>query len=127
MPMIPTLSDDETIEIDAKPLAQFILWGANEYGDWKSHFPEGIDPDDVWREITARNVTDVDYEGDGVVAVEGKSLVHQVVDYIPASGGGRFEPPINPPEYVTEEREVWFSIRYTFEDEGFATGEVEIV
>lgn len=116
----------ETVSIDREALAQFVVFSSREFDNWDVYIPEGISDDDVWDGIAARNVTEVDGIDDGV-EVHGEFTVPEVVDRIPAGGGARGEPPINPPEVVTEPREVWFRIEFTFEDLGYAEGSIEVV
>lgn len=116
----------KTVGIYQEALAQFVVYSAQEFDNWELNIPEGVSDDDVWDGITAKNVTEVDSYGDEVEVV-GKFQVREAVDRIPASGGGRLEPPTNPPEVITKERDVYFLIRFTFEDLGYATGTVEVV
>jgi hypothetical protein len=115
----------ETVEINKRELQQFILTISRESNDWEVYVPEHVEEDDVWDGVSTRNVDYVKSEG-GIVEVGGSFIVKEVVDYIKASGGGRFEPPTNPPEVVTEDREAHFVIRFTFEDLGFSEGLVEV-
>lgn len=116
----------ETVEINEKELAQFVLTLAREFDEWELHIPDGVDDDEVWDGINPRNVDYVDSYGDEV-EVGGSFTVREAVGRIPASGGGRLEPPTNPPEVITEEREAHFLVRFTFEDLGYATGSVEVM
>lgn len=116
----------ETVEIDQRAVAQYVLFAAMEQEDIETYIPEGVRDDDVWDGLTANNVEHVDGDGNSVF-IEGRFKVREVVDRIPASGGGRLEPPTNPPEVITEDREAHFLIRFDFEDEGYATGEVEVI
>lgn len=81
---------------------------------------------DLFDRVNVGNVEEVDSTGDGV-EVQGRFHVQEPVDYIPASGGGKLEPPINPPEVVTEEREAFFLVRFVFEDFGLVEcAEIEV-
>ena len=119
------MTQPETVEIDADAIAQFVTFLAPEYDAVRTYIPDGVKERDVWDGLNHKNVDDVDSYGDGV-AVEGSFTVREAVDHIPASGGGKLEPPTNPPETIYEDREVYFYIRFTFEDEGYASGGIEV-
>lgn len=116
----------ETTEINDSALAQFVLFSAKEIADWELNVPGSIETDEIWDGVVAKNVDHVDSLGDGV-EVGGSFEVREVVGRIPASGGGRFDPPTNPPEVITESRKVYFTVRFTFEDLGMADATVEVV
>jgi hypothetical protein len=96
-----------------------------EIGDIDALIPEGVEDDDVWDEITARNVDTVDSYGDRV-EIQGEFTVREAVGRLPASGGGRLEPPTNPPETIYEKRQAYFLLVFEFEDLGYASGSVEV-
>jgi hypothetical protein len=120
-----SMSENKTVEVDQEAIAQFVTFLAPEYDDVETYAPEGIGYDDLWDGVTPRNVDRVESFGNGV-HVEGSFTVRQAVDYIAASGGARGEPPINPPETIWEDREAGFYLRFTFEDEGYMEGEIEV-
>lgn len=101
-----TIEDDSRVSIDARPVAKFALFAAKEWGEWDTYLPEGIELDDVFDHITIGNAEHV-AASDGTVFVEGKAIVQQAVDKIPAGPikNGRA---VNPPEVITEDREVQF-------------------
>jgi hypothetical protein len=78
----------------------------------------------MWDGIHTSNVDYVDSYGDEV-EVGGSFTVPEIVGRIPA-GPNRGYGPINPPEVITEDREAHFVIRFKFEDEGYATGTIEV-
>jgi hypothetical protein len=124
----PEQSDDDRprIDIDEQSLIDFVLSLGHEIGEWDTYLPDGVDPAEARNEVTRRNVDSIDATGDGAVEVRGSFSVPQVVDRIPAGGGARGEPPINPPEVVTKSREGLFTLRFYFEDLGFAEGTIEV-
>jgi hypothetical protein len=114
-----------TTEIDSEPLAQFAIFMAKEIGDIEFFTPEQIDEDAVWEGISVDNAEFVESHGDDVV-VHGSFTAPERVGRIPA-GPNRGYGPINPPEVITEDVSLIFTIQFEFEDEGYASGTVEVM
>lgn len=112
-----------TVSIDQKELAEFVIFNAFEADAVDVHVPEGVERSDVVEGVNRRNVRKVTASGRHV-EVTGDFTVRRHVRTIPASGGGKLEPPTNPPEAVFEEQEMFFSIHYYLEDFGSADGRV---
>ena len=116
----------ETTKINEYSIADFVVTMAKEDDGLEMNIPREVESDDVWDGLTGRNVDRVDSFGNGV-EVEGSYTVREVTGRIPASGGGRFDPPTNPPETLYTEREASFVFQFTFEDIGTVTGSVEVM
>lgn len=112
---------NETIEIESESLIQYILFMGREIAEWETYFPEDLaSEEEAWDGIHPRNVTEIEYLGDGAVEVRGEFTVAVVVDYI----RGSWE---HPPEVKTEQRETLFSLTFWLEDEGYSEGRIEVV
>lgn len=114
----------DTVEVEGESLAQFIITSGKEAGV-EAYIPEGVSEDEVMREISISNVENIHVD-DNAVEVRGEFEVREVADRIPAGGGGKLEPPINPPEVVTRPVKGYFTARFEFEDLGYAELAIEI-
>ena len=109
----------DTVSVDAESLVDFVLNYSKEDGNWTEiTLPNGVEEDDVEDEVCKSNVVNVSGYDDGEVVVTGQFTVHEVVGRIPASGGAKGEPPINPPENETREVEMIFSVHFWFKGLG---------
>ena len=117
-------TDTPTVEVGQNAVAQFVIMHTFESGNIEMQVPEGVERDDVVNAISTSNVERVD-GGEDYVDVEGEFVVRRHVRTIPASGGGKLEPPTNPPEAVYEDQRMGFAFRFKFEDLGIVEGRVE--
>lgn len=115
----------QTVEMDARTVAEYVIFHALEADEIDIYVPEGVESDEVWEGIDAKNVDRVQ-ASDEHVEVDGSFTVRRHVRTIPASGGAKGEPPINPPEAVFEEEDMYFVVHYYFEDFGHAEGVVDV-
>nr|BDD45097.1 hypothetical protein 29 [bacterium] len=118
-----TNTDEEpTVEISEKALADYVIRMAREMAEWETYLPDNLaNEDSVWDEVRLSNVTHVDVYGDAdEVEVGGKFETRVVEDYIRATWW-------DPPVVHTSRRDTFFTIRFTFEDLGHATGTIEVV
>lgn len=114
---------EDTVPVNEETLAEFVIFNAFETDAIEVYVPEGVEGDDVYDGVNPRNVGEVT-ASDRHIEVTGDFTVRRHVRTIPASGGGKLEPPTNPPEAVFEECEMFFSIHYYLEDFGHAEGRV---
>jgi len=117
--------EDEWVGVGKKALTQFVLTMAFE-GDIETPSFDTVDTDEILDGLSAKNVEHVEGYSE-FVEVGGTFTVHEAVGRIPASGGGKFDPPTNPPETITEKQEVGFTTRFFFEDMGHAETVMEIM
>jgi hypothetical protein len=120
-----TQPEPATVRVNENELAQFVVTNALESGQIDALIPRMVNDDEVWDGVLTRNVDHVDSYGDRV-EVQGEFTVREAVGRIPASGGGRLEPPTNPPETIYEDRKAHFSLVFEFEDLGHAYGSIEV-
>ena len=109
------------VEIPVKPIAQHAITLAYEMDEVDEMIDSNLNDamDDVTIADMIRGLDGAYWEGDSLW-VEGTFTVREVVGTLPASGGGRFEPPTNPPEAITEERKLGYTVRWWPEDLGRA-------
>ena len=116
---------DSLIEVPREALIKFAHNLALESYDHQVSMPDGISTDSFFDSFeNAPNHTDsieVEILDDETILISGTLYVVKVVDYLPASGGGRGEPPINPPEYVMEDVEIEYEILLSFDGLGHAS------
>jgi hypothetical protein len=98
----------ETVEVPTEKIIDWALEMANEAGEYDIPNMDSVDSDEFYDGITAKNVTSVEIHDEGILAV-GEFTVREVVGRIPA-GPNHGYGPINPPEYITEEIEMGFSV-----------------
>lgn len=116
----------DTVEIDTRTIAEFVIFNAIEADEIDVWVPDGVESADVYEGVTARNVDKVT-ASDEAIEVSGSFTVRRHVRTIPASGGGKLEPPTNPPEAVFEDEEMFFAIHYYLEEFGHAEGRVDVL
>lgn len=119
---------DETVEIETEILKQ-MAWELLHEMD-ESHFNIFYPDVDGYPEDHF-NVNELKGHEDSVEVVDqevrfyGSKTVRLPVGRRPASGGGKFEPPTNPPEVITEEFEAMFTLVLHFDGLGSADIDVE--
>lgn len=119
------MSESDTVEVNEDSMINYVLTMAREFDTVDWYVPDGM-WDQVYDGLTSSNVDRIDSVGDGV-EVNGSFHAKEQVGRRPASGGGKLEPPTNPPEAILEDREVDFVFRYYFEDLGQCDGRVEVL
>ncbi|UBF22663.1 hypothetical protein HRTV-25_gp82 [Halorubrum tailed virus 25] len=112
---------DTTSEIEDEVLAEYIINQAHLIGDWETFFPEAdlADPDGVYDAVRVGNVDFLDYYGEGVFELEGSFKTSVITEHI----RGSFH---HPPEVRTRKAKGKFHIRFEMEDEGYASGGIEV-
>ena len=117
--------DTKTVKLPVRELAEHAIFLAIEQDELETCISRELQ--DSWEDVTngdlVRGITSADWEGDSVW-FEGEIKLQEVVDYIPA-GPNRGYGPINPPEWITEDRECYYTIRLWLEEFGHAEMYVE--
>lgn len=111
----------ETVDgMGREALVQFVLFNVAEYGEVDHYLPNSAEVDNPRTLFRKRDVDSIEWLNDGTtVSVRGKTTVKQVVDRIPAT---RWQPS----EVKRRDLDVFFDAEFTFEDEGFGEGRVEV-
>ena len=109
------------IELPAKQVVEHAIFLAYETDEVEEEIDSNLsdEMDDVSVSDMVRGLDRAEWEGDSAW-FEGTFTVQEVVGRLPASGGSRFEPPTNPPEVITEDRKLGYTVRWWPEDLGRA-------
>ncbi|WP_200531591.1 hypothetical protein [Halorubrum sp. LN27] len=98
----------ETVEVPTEDIIEWAFENVNEHGEFDFPTMDGVDSDQFFDGIHPSNATDIEIHDNGVI-VYGRFSVHEAVGRIPA-GPNRGYGPINPPETITEKREMAFDL-----------------
>lgn len=119
---------NEETSLPSKQLAQYVIdcFMEHNYNEVEEYIYSDIDDHDIYAGIDISNVVDVSYYPmDNVVSVSGHFPTKVRVGTLPASGGGRLEPPTNPPEPILEDREIQFDLHLDLDACGIINGVIE--
>jgi len=121
------MSENNNIETIDVPKEAFLytLFEVAMEGEFNLEIPEEC-TDQFFNEFQPETVEEIEIITDDSMSIRGTVIVREVVDYYPASGP-RGQPPINPPEYVYEERELMYDIYYYMDGLGHCETRVEMI
>lgn len=115
----------KTLEVPFEAFCYMAHELAMETDEHHLHIPKDV-VEEFYDKIGPHAIERTEILDDETIILHGEVTVSEVVDYIPASGGGKLEPPTNPPEYVTEELDILYSLEFYMDGLGSVVLHAEV-